>query len=101
MRSPIWHPPIELAVSEQKVVSGISRSQRNDCYKRHVFKDLDIGVVRAVGITPVNIPEAAVTEAITADLEPQNVKLQELHILPCLSEEPDSQGAPRGRDYYL
>lgn len=29
-----------------------SRSQRNDCYKRHVLKDLDIGVVRAVGITP-------------------------------------------------
>lgn len=29
-----------------------SRNQRVDGYKRHVLKDLDIGVVRAVGITP-------------------------------------------------
>lgn len=57
-----------------------SRSQRFDGYKRHVLKDLDIGVVRAVGITPANVPESGVTEAIAADLEPQNVKLIELHI---------------------
>jgi len=57
-----------------------SRSQRFDGYKRHVLKDLDIGVVRAVGITPANVPESAVTKAIANDLEPQDVKLTELHI---------------------
>jgi hypothetical protein len=44
------------------------------------LKDLDIGVVRAVGITPGNVPEATVTEAIATDLDHQNVKLKELHI---------------------
>ena len=57
-----------------------SRHQRFDGYKRHVLKDLDIGVVRAVGITPANVPEAAVTDDIALDLELQGVKLQELHI---------------------
>lgn len=57
-----------------------SRSQRFDGYKRHVLRDLDIGVVRAVGITAGNIPEAQVTEAIDADLKAQNVKMVELHI---------------------
>ena len=57
-----------------------SRSQRVNGYKRHVLKDLDIGVVRAVGITPANVPEATVTSEIAADLLPQNVNLLELHI---------------------
>jgi len=57
-----------------------SRSQRFNGYKRHILKDLDIGVVRAVGITPANVPESAVTEALADDLEPQDVKLIELHI---------------------
>lgn len=57
-----------------------SRSQRVDGYKRHVLKDLDIGVVRAVGITPANVLEATVTLEIAADLLPQNVNLKELHI---------------------
>ncbi len=57
-----------------------SRSQRFDGYKRHLLKDLDIGVVRAVGITPANVPEAAVTNEMAADLKPQNVELKELHI---------------------
>lgn len=57
-----------------------SRSQRFDGYKRHVLKDLDIGMVRVVGITPANVPEAAVTDDLATDLEPQNVKLEELHI---------------------
>ena len=29
-----------------------------DGYKRHVLRDLDRGVVPAVGITPANVPEA-------------------------------------------
>ena len=65
-----------------------SRSQRFDGYKRHVLKDLDSGLVRAVGITPGNAPEASVTEAMppaplprgTTDLQKQKVVLEELHI---------------------
>jgi hypothetical protein len=37
-------------------------------------------VVRAVGITPANVPEAAVTVDLSTDLKTQNVKLEELHI---------------------
>ncbi|MBW4625411.1 MAG: hypothetical protein KME49_07880 [Brasilonema octagenarum HA4186-MV1] len=40
-----------------------SRSQRFDGYKRHLLRDLDIGVVRSVGLTSANVPEAQVTEA--------------------------------------
>ena len=57
-----------------------SRSQRFDGYKRHVLKDLDIGFVRAVGLTPANAPEATVTPQIDADLQRQHVSLAELHI---------------------
>ena len=45
-----------------------SRSVRVDGYKRHVLHDLDTGLIRAVGVTPANAPEASVTEAISADL---------------------------------
>ena len=57
-----------------------SRKQRFDGYKRHVLKDLDIGVVRAVGLTPANMPEASVTDEIIGDLKGQSVSLRELHI---------------------
>jgi len=57
-----------------------SRSVRVDGYKRHVLHDLDSGLVRAVGITPANAPEATVTEAIKADLIAQQAQLGELHI---------------------
>lgn len=57
-----------------------SRSVRVDGYKRHVLRDLDTGLVRAVGITPANAAEASVTEAISADLACQQVTLRELHI---------------------
>jgi hypothetical protein len=50
-----------------------SRSVRVDGYKRHVLHDLDTGLIRAVGITPANVPEASVTEAISTDLEQQPV----------------------------
>jgi transposase len=33
-----------------------------------------------VGITPANVPEASVTEAISEDLEQQDICLKELHI---------------------
>jgi hypothetical protein len=57
-----------------------SRSMRVDGYKRHVLHDLDTGLIRAVGITPANIPEASVTETISEDLEQQGACLKELHI---------------------
>ncbi len=57
-----------------------SRSVRVDGYKRHVVHDLDSGLVRAVGITPANAPEASVTEAIKMDLAAQQALLAELHI---------------------
>ena len=57
-----------------------SRSVRVDGYKRHVLHDLDSGLIRAVGVTPANVPEASVTEAISEDLERQGASLKELHI---------------------
>jgi transposase len=57
-----------------------SRSVRVDGYKRHVLRDLDSGLIRAVGITPANDAEASVTEAIAADLRAQQATLNERHI---------------------
>lgn len=57
-----------------------SRSQRIDGYKRHVLRDLDSGLVRAVGVTPANVPEASVTDDILADLKHQGAELREVHI---------------------
>lgn len=57
-----------------------SRSVLVNGYKRHVLHDLDTNLIRAVGITPANVPEASVTEAISEDLERQEVSLKELHI---------------------
>jgi len=51
-----------------------------DGYKRHVARDLDSGLVRAVGLTAANAPEASVTPAIAADLACQEGTLRELHI---------------------
>ena len=56
------------------------RSQRVDGYKRHVLPDLDAGLIRAVGITAANLPEASVADAIVADLARQAARLGELHI---------------------
>jgi transposase len=57
-----------------------SRSVLFDGYKRHVLRDLDTGLVPAVGITPANVPEAAVTGDISADLTAAGLRLSELHI---------------------
>jgi transposase len=57
-----------------------SRSVLFDGYKRHVLRDLDTGLVPVVGITPANVPEAAVTGAIEADLQAAGMSLAELHI---------------------
>jgi len=57
-----------------------SRSVLFDGYKRHIMRDLDTGLVPAVGITPANAPEASVTDAIAADLAAAGRRLAELHI---------------------
>lgn len=57
-----------------------SKQQRVDGYKRHVLTDLDSGLVPCVGITPANVPEAWVTDAIEVDLKAQQLSLSELHI---------------------
>jgi len=57
-----------------------SASRLIDGYKRHVMHDLDSALVRAVGLTAANAPEAGVTDAIMADLAEQKVVLGELHI---------------------
>jgi hypothetical protein len=57
-----------------------SRRHRFCGYKRHVLRDLDSGLVRAVGITAANAAEASVTDAISADLRRQRARLKELHI---------------------
>lgn len=55
-------------------------SQLVDGYKRHVGRDLDSRLVRVVGLTPANAPEASVTPALATDLATQPVRLTELHI---------------------
>jgi len=54
-----------------------SASRLIDGYKRHVMHDLDSALVRAVGLTAANAPEAGVTDAIMADLAEQKVVLGE------------------------
>jgi len=57
-----------------------SRSHLFDGYKRHVLRDLDSGLVRAVGITPANAPEASVTGDLLTDLACQEIELREIHL---------------------
>src|SRR5258708_17098743 len=51
-----------------------------DGYKRHVLRDLDTGLIPAVGITPANVPEASVTGDISVGLAAAGQALAELHI---------------------
>jgi hypothetical protein len=57
-----------------------SKSRRFDGYKRHVLRDLDTELVRAVGVTQANAPEASVTGDLAGDLASQEVELGELHV---------------------
>jgi len=54
-----------------------SRSVLVDGDIRHVLHDLDTGLIRAVGITLANAPEARVTEAISEDLKRQEICLND------------------------
>jgi len=59
-----------------------SSSQKINGYKRHVLKDLDIGVIRAVALTKANTPESVATVDISRDLKFPHTQLSELHIRP-------------------
>jgi transposase len=88
-RTPDGTPTLRQGVAEDRRISvedgemrhgRKSRSLLIDGYKRHVLRDLDSGLVVAVGVTPANVPEASVTEAIETDLAAQQCTLRELHI---------------------
>jgi hypothetical protein len=60
-----------------------SRHVRIDGYKRQVLHDLDNGLIRAVGLTAANVPEARVTADLETDLQAQQLGLSdvsELHL---------------------
>jgi hypothetical protein len=74
-------PERRISIEDEQMRHGRkSRAQRIDGYKRHVLSDLDLQMIRAVGITPANAPEATVTQTLTVDLAAQSVSLAELHI---------------------
>jgi transposase len=60
-----------------------SRHVRVDGSKRHVLRDLDSGLICAVGVSAANVAEASVTDALDSDLRAQHVSLDalaELHL---------------------
>ncbi len=88
-RTPMGEPTLRRGVAKDRRISvedaqmrhgRKSRSQRVDGFKRHVVRDLDLEVVRAVGVTPANVPEAQVTPDLDADLQAQAGRLAELHL---------------------
>ena len=73
-----------------------SRSVLFDGYKRHMLRDLDTGLVPAVGITPANVPEAAVAGDIAADLDAAGATVRAAHRpgLPVLGPGPRPRPGP-------
>jgi IS5 family transposase len=64
-----------------------SRSRLFDGFKRHICHDLDTDLIRAVGVTAANVPEATVTDAILEDLAEQGI------VLACQLPAPVSESA--------
>lgn len=56
------------------------RSERFAGFKRHVLRDLDHDLIRAVGLTAANVPEATVTDEFDGDLRARHAQLAALHI---------------------
>ena len=86
-----------MSVEEAEMRHGRkSRSLLIDGYKRHVRRDVDSGLMVAVGVTPANVPEASVTDAIATDVAAQQSTLQERHIdraylaSPLVQQRPDT-----------
>lgn len=74
-------PDRRVSVEDGEIRHGRkSRSQRFCGYKRHILRDLDSGLVRAVALTAANVPEAQATDAVAQDLASQDVTLVELAI---------------------
>jgi transposase len=74
-----------LAIEDAQMRHGRkNRSGRVDGYKRPGRRDLDSGLMAAVGLTPANAPEASVAPQIKADLAVQPITLKEWHIWPTL-----------------
>lgn len=70
-----------ISVEDEEMRHGRkSQSHRFNGYKRHILRDLDSGLVRAVGMTPANVPEASVTGDLLADLACQETELREIHL---------------------
>lgn len=57
-----------------------SKSQRVDGYKRHLSVDLATGLILAAAITPANRPESEAAEDMNADIEQQELSIENLYI---------------------
>ena len=61
-----------------------------------MLRDLDRGLIVAVGVTPANVPEARVTDALATAVAAQQSTLQELHLdraylaSPLVQQRPDT-----------
>ncbi len=76
-----------------------SKSHLFDGFTRHVLRDLDRGVIRAVALTPANTPEATATDDIAADLAHQQTSLVELPLdRASLSSFPGARASRRVGD---
>jgi transposase len=94
-------PERRIAIEDAEMRHGRkSRRQRIDGYKRHVLRELDRGLVRAVGVTPANAPEASVLEPLVADLTAQAVSLRELHIDRAYLSSPLVRERPAGLEVF-
>lgn len=109
--APDGTPTLRRGVAPDRRISGEdgemrpgrkSRSRRFDGFTRPVLRDLDSGLVRAVGRTAANAPSARVTPALSADLAAQGAPLGELpidraHLSSSLVRERGALSAKPGR----
>lgn len=57
-----------------------SKTKRFNGYKRHIAADLDSDLILACAVTPANRPEEEATPDLKADLDRQNLIIDELYI---------------------
>lgn len=91
-----------VSVSDSEMRHGRkSRGARFCGYKRHVLKDLDSGLVRAVGVTRANAAEASVAHHIRRDLAlHRDAELCELHIDRAYLSSELVRDRPEGLEVY-
>ena len=75
-------PDRRISVAEREMRHGRkSKAVRFDGYKQHAVRDLgQAGIIRAVGVTPANRPEAEVAPAVLSDLARQHLEITEWHV---------------------